>query len=163
MGLSTSSFDMAFALSTGAYTAGTVIAVQLAMHFPARRPLVGYEVLFVVASALAAWAPTPDAFIAGFVAEGLATSLMLIAAVPPLVTSWPVTKMPTTAAVMNLCIFGGVAIGPTLGALQLGSHAWRSLFVAGAIAAFFPCSSLASRCQERFCSGCSLSSNCCTG
>ena len=136
VGLSSSSFDMAFALSTGAYTAGTVIAVQLAMHFPARRLLVGYEVLFVVASTLAAWAPTPDVFIAGFVAEGLATSLMLIAAVPPLVTSWPVTKMPTTAAVMNLCIFGAVAIGPTIGALQLGGHAWRPLFVVGAIAAF---------------------------
>jgi predicted MFS family arabinose efflux permease len=135
VGLTPSSFDMAVALSTGAYTAGTVLAVQLATHFPARRLLVGYEALFVVGSVLAAWAPAPDVFIAGFVAQGLATSLMLIAAVPPLVTSWPTDKMPVTAAVMNVCIFGAVAAGPSLGAFQLGGHAWRPLFAAVAVIA----------------------------
>ena len=39
-----------------------------------------------MAAALAAWAPSGPVFAAAFVAEGLCTSLMLIAAVPPLVT-----------------------------------------------------------------------------
>lgn len=63
-----------------------------------------------------------------FIVQGLCTSLMLIAAVPPLVTSWPAEKMPTTAGVMNLCIFGAVAVGPTVGAWQLSGGAWRPLF-----------------------------------
>jgi hypothetical protein len=53
---------------------------------------------------------------------------MLIAAVPPLVTGWPATKMPGTAMIMNLCIFGAVALGPTLGAWQASAHRWRPLF-----------------------------------
>jgi hypothetical protein len=67
-------------------------------------------------------------FAAAFIAEGLCTSLMLIAAVPPLVTGWPTAKMPWTASFMNLCIFGAVALGPTIGGLQAASGTWRPLF-----------------------------------
>jgi hypothetical protein len=30
--------------------------------------------------------------------------------------------------IMNICIFGAVALGPTIGGLQAGAHAWRPLF-----------------------------------
>lgn len=136
VGLRPHAMDLTIGLSTGAYAAGTVFAVQLAVHLPARRMLVIYEVLFVAASAVAAWAPSGLAFAIAFVAQGLCTSLMLIAAVPPLVTGWPAKKMPVTAAVMNLCIFGAVAAGPTVGAALAAHHVWRPLFVtAAAIAA----------------------------
>jgi predicted MFS family arabinose efflux permease len=125
IGMSSSMFDLTVALSTGAYSAGTVLAVQLALHLPARRLLVVYESAFVVSSILAAWAPTAGVFAGAFIAQGLCTNLMLIAAVPPLVTSWPAQKMPFTGAIMNLCIFGAVAAGPTLGALQLAAGSWR--------------------------------------
>jgi hypothetical protein len=105
-----------------------VLALQFAVHLPARRMLIVYEAMFVVASALTAWSPSGDIFLAGFIVQGLCTSLMLIAAVPPLVTSWPAEKMPRTGAIMNLCIFGAVAAGPTVGALQLNGHNWRPLF-----------------------------------
>ena len=38
---------------------------------------------------------------------------------------------------MSLCIFGAVALGPTIGGLQAGAHAWRPLFwiIAGIAAA----------------------------
>jgi len=128
LGLSPSTMDVTIALSTGAYAPGTVLAAQLAMHLPPRRLLVIYESLFVVASVLAAAAPTGGVFIVAFITQGLCTSLMLIAAVPPLVTSWPAHKMPVTGGIMNLCIFGAVAAGPTLGALQASGGHWRLLF-----------------------------------
>lgn len=127
-GLSTGTLEVTIAVSTGAYAVGTVLAVQFAVHFPARRMLLVYESVFVAASVLAAWSPTGDVFIAAFIAQGLCTSLMLIAAVPPLVTRWPPKKMPTTGMIMNLGIFGAVAVGPTLGAAQLTSGGWRPLF-----------------------------------
>lgn len=67
-------------------------------------------------------------FIVGFVAEALCTSLMLIAAVPPLVTGWPSAKMPWTGAIMNLCVFGAVAAGPSIGSFEDSGHGWRPLF-----------------------------------
>lgn len=128
LGLSMAALDLTIAMSTAAYAFGTVMAVQLASHLPARRMLVLYEALFVVASVLTAAAPDGGVFIGGFVTQGLCTSLMLIAAVPPLVTGWPPAKMPITGTVMNLCIFGAVAVGPTVGAVQAALGGWRPLF-----------------------------------
>jgi hypothetical protein len=104
------------------------MAVQLALHLPPRRMLLCYVSTFFVASVLSAWAPDAGVFIGAFITEGLCTSLMLIAAVPPLVTGWPPEKMPWTGSVMNLCIFGAVAIGPTVGGLQESTGSWRPLF-----------------------------------
>lgn len=135
VGLSTASLDLTIALSTGAYALGTVLAVQFAVHLRARRMLVLYEFLFVVSSSLAAWAPTGYIFAVGFIMQGLCTSLMLIAAVPPLVTRWPTKKMPVTAGIMNLCIFGAVAVGPTVGSALAVTENWRALFLIVAVLA----------------------------
>jgi MFS family permease len=128
LGLSKTALDVTVGLSDAGYAFGTVLAVQFAVHLPRRRMLLGYVTAFVVAAVLAAWAPSGAVFAAAFVVEGLCTSLMLIAAVPPLVTGWPTAKMPWTASIMNLCVFGAVAVGPTVGGLQAASGSWRPLF-----------------------------------
>ncbi len=127
LSLSPAALDITIGLSDAAYAFGTVLAVQFAVHLPARRMLLGYVTGFVLAAVLAAWAPNAPVFIGAFIAEGLCTSLLLIAAVPPLVTGWPVRTMPWTGMIMNLCIFGAVAIGPTVGELQASAGAWRPL------------------------------------
>jgi MFS family permease len=136
LGLSKPTLELAIGMSDGAYAFGTVLAVQFAVHLPQRRMLVGYVSAFLVAAVLAAWAPTGLVFVIALVAEGLCTSLMLIAAAPPLVTGWPAAKMPVTGFVMNLCVFGAVAAGPTVGSLQAAAGQWRPLFwgVAGVAA-----------------------------
>ncbi|MHB1569295.1 MAG: MFS transporter [Solirubrobacteraceae bacterium] len=134
-GLSMQTLDITVAVSTGAYTMGTVLAAQFAVHLPVRRLLIVYEAMLLVSSVLAAWAPTGPAFMAGFIVQGLSTSLLLIAAVPPLVTQWPSKKMPVTGGIMNLCIFGAVAVGPTVGALEASAGIWRPLFWAVAAVA----------------------------
>lgn len=128
LGISRATLQVAVSLSAGAYAVGTLLAAQFAMHLPPRRMLVVYEGCFLVASVLAAAAPNATVFIPAFIAQGLLTSLMLIAALPPLVTSWPARKMPVSAGILNLCIFGAVAVGPTVGALQADAHGWRWLF-----------------------------------
>ncbi len=54
--------------------------------------------------------------------------MMLIAAAPALVLGWPTKRLPTTAMVMNMGIFGAVAAGPAIGGVQAAAHAWRPLF-----------------------------------
>src|SRR5205085_913849 len=54
---------------------------------------------------------------AGMVIFALVPYLGLSAALPPL-----------TAMIMNVCIFGAVALGPTIGGIQASAHAWRPLF-----------------------------------
>ena len=128
LGMSEQSLELTNGMANAAYAVGTVAAVQLAVHLPARRLLLVYVSLFVIGSVLAAAASAPAVFIAGRVLQGLCTSLMLIAAVPPLVTGWEVSKMPWTAATMNMCIFGATAVGPVVGGIQAGAGGWRALF-----------------------------------
>ena len=123
-------------LANAAYAAGTVLAVALAQHLPQRRMLVVYASLLVIGSVLAASAQGPGIYIAGHVLQGLCTSLLLISAVPPLAIGYPASKLRVTAVIMNMCIFGAVALGPAIGGLQAESDAWRPLFwIIAAIAA----------------------------
>jgi MFS family permease len=123
-------------LANAAYAIGTVLAVQFAQHLPQRRMLVVYAALLLTGSVLAASAQSSGMYIAGHVLQGLCTSLLLIAAVPPLAIGYPASKLRITAMIMNLCIFGAVALGPTIGGLQANSGGWRPLFwIVAAIAA----------------------------
>src|SRR4029077_1350272 len=123
-------------LANAAYAIGTVLAVQFAQHLPQRRMLVVYALLLLTGSVLAASAQSSGMYIAGRVLQGLCTSLLLIAAVPPLAIGYPASKLRITAVIMNLCIFGAVALGPTIGGLQANSGGWRPLFwIVAAIAA----------------------------
>src|SRR3984885_13668538 len=115
-------------LANAPYAAGTVLAVSLAQHLPQRRMLIVYATLLVIGSVLAAAAQSPGMYIAGHVLQGLCTSLLLISAVPPLAIGYPASKLRITAVIMNMCIFGAVALGPAIGGLQAESNAWRPLF-----------------------------------
>jgi hypothetical protein len=126
--MSLQTMSLSSGLGNAAYAAGTVLAVQFAQHLPQRRMLVVYATLLVIGSVLAAAAQDADMYIAGHVLQGLCTSLMLISAVPPLAIGYPASKLRTTAMIMNLCIFGAVALGPAIGGLQAQSDAWRPLF-----------------------------------
>ena len=76
-------------------------------------------------------------FIAGHIIQGLCTSMLLIAAAPPLFLGYPTAKLRYTAVIFNICIFGAVAAGPLIGGAQASFHTWRPLFwiVAGIAAA----------------------------
>ncbi|HVW46570.1 MAG TPA: MFS transporter [Solirubrobacterales bacterium] len=130
----------ALALSSGlanaAYAVGTVLAVQLAQHLPQRRVMIVYVVLLVLACIVTASAQSIVMFDIGRIVQGLCTSLLLIAAVPPLALGYPIDKLKTTAVIMSMCIFGAVAAGPAIGGLQAQADAWRPLFwiVAGVAA-----------------------------
>jgi MFS family permease len=124
-------------LANAGYAVGTVLAVLLAQHLPQRRMLVLYAAVLVLGSVLAAAAPDAGVYIAGHVLQGLCTSLLLIAAVPPLVVAFPIAKLRWTAMILNVCIFGAVALGPLVGGIQAQANGWRPLFwiIAGIAAA----------------------------
>ena len=127
---------LASGMANAAYAAGTVLSVQFAQHLPQRRMMLIYAVFLVIGSVLAASATDPSMFIAGHILQGLCTSLLLIAAAPPLFLGYPAAKLRWTTMIMNMCIFGAVAAGPLIGGAQASFHAWRPLFwIAAGIAA----------------------------
>jgi MFS family permease len=137
--MSLQTLSLGLGLANAAYAVGTVLAVQFAALLPQRRMMVVYATVLVLGSILTAAAQSPAMFIVGHVLQGLCTSLLLISAAPPLFLGFPRSRLRPTAMIMNMCIFGAVALGPLIGGIQAEAHAWRPLFwiVAGiAVAAF---------------------------
>jgi hypothetical protein len=133
---SAQTMSLSSGLSNAAYAFGTVLAVALAQHYPQRRMMVGYAALLVIGSVVAAAAQNIETYIVGHTIQGLCTSLLLISAIPPLALGYPIAKLKITAMIMNMCIFGAVALGPTIGGLQAQSEGWRPLFwITAAVAA----------------------------
>lgn len=115
-------------LANAAYAVGTVLAVQFAQLLPQRRMLLVYAIVLLVGFVLSAAAQNVAMYFTGQILAGLCTSLLLIAAVPPLSLGFPASKLRVTGMIMNMCIFGAVALGPTIGGLQAEADAWRPLF-----------------------------------
>jgi nucleotide-binding universal stress UspA family protein/MFS family permease len=126
--MSLQALSLTSGMANAAYAAGTVLAVQFAQLLPQRRMLLVYAALLVTGSVLAAAAAGPAMFIAGRVLQGLCTSMLLIAAAPPLFLSFPAAKLRWSVVIMNMCLFGAVTAGPLIGGAQASFHAWRPLF-----------------------------------
>jgi MFS family permease len=126
--MSLQTMSLASGMGNAGYAVGTVLAVQFAQHLPQRRMMLLYAALLVLGSVLTAAAQDPAMFIGGHVLHGLSTSLLLIAAVPPLALGFGAPKLRETAVIMSMCIFGAVTAGPVIGGLQASAHGWRPLF-----------------------------------
>ncbi|HEX5192530.1 MAG TPA: MFS transporter [Solirubrobacteraceae bacterium] len=126
--MSLQTMSLGLGLANAAYAVGTVLAVQFAALLPQRRMMVLYAIFLVIGSVMTAAAQSPAMFIVGHVVQGLCTSLLLIAAAPPLFLGFPPSRLRPTAVIMNMCIFGAVALGPLIGGIQAGAHGWRPLF-----------------------------------
>ncbi len=127
VGLGAPGLEMSAGMADAAYCFGTVLAIQLVTRLPGRRLLVLYAVVFTLATILTAVAAAPVPFFAGRILQGLTTSLMLITAAPALVLGFPTPRLRSTAATMNVGIFGAVALGPVIGGAFAGLGDWRAL------------------------------------
>jgi MFS family permease len=126
--MSLQEMSLASGMGNAAYAVGTVLAVQFAQLLHQRRMMLLYVAFLVVGSVLQATARDPAMFITGHILQGLCTSLLLIAAVPPLALGFGLERLRETAVIMSMCIFGAVALGPLAGGLQASAHGWRPLF-----------------------------------
>lgn len=134
--MSPQTLSLGLGLGNAGYAVGTVLAVLFAQHLPQRLMLVIYASVALIGSVLFAAAQDPAMFIAGHILQGLCTSLLLIAAVPPLALGFGSEKLRLTAVILSVCIFGAVAAGPVFGGIQANAHAWRPLlWIAAGISA----------------------------
>jgi MFS family permease len=123
------SVQLADGLANAGYAFGAVAAADLIQRFASWHLYVLAEIGFAAGSVLAALASGVGVFTAGRVIEGVATGMLLVAALPPLVTRHGAERLPLTAAFVNLGLFGMVSVGPAVGGQFAGDVSWRLLFV----------------------------------
>jgi MFS family permease len=116
-------------LSNAGYACGAVIAGFLIQRFAQRYAFLVAEALCVAGFVIAAVAPVAPVFAAGRILQGVATGFLLVFAVPPLITRFPVKRLPVSAAAINIAFFGAVTAGPLIGAV-IAPDLWRWLFAA---------------------------------
>ncbi|MBO0828783.1 MAG: MFS transporter [Streptosporangiales bacterium] len=133
LGTSRLGIQLADGLANAGYAFGAVLTADLIQRIPGRSIFLACEAGFVVGSALAALAPGITPFVAGRTLQGLTTGMLLVAALPPLVTNHGARRLPLTAAFINLGLFGVVTLGPLVGGVVGALSAWRPLFVAIAV------------------------------
>lgn len=125
---SKTALEMASGLANAGYAFGAVLAALLIKKFSMRSLLIGFEGLFVAGSALAAAAPDTTCFTSGRVLQGFATGMMLVVALPPLVTGFGVSRLPFTVGIIDMALFGATTLGPLVGG-DVGAHgSWRLFF-----------------------------------
>jgi MFS family permease len=122
--------QLAEALSNAGYAFGAVLASWLVQHFRQRLLFLLTESGFVLGAVLAAVAHDPATFMSGRIIQGAATGLMLVIALPPLITRFPAERLGVTATVVNLGLFGAVTGGPLIGGVAATATGWRSLYAA---------------------------------
>lgn len=129
-GLGKDGFQLTAALATAAYAFGALLGGDLINRFPQRRLFLTCEAFAAVGWLLAATARSPLAYEAGEVLSGAMTGLLLVIALPPIMRQFPAERVPLTAALVNVALFGGVAAGPLLGGVVGVLHDWRGLHAA---------------------------------
>lgn len=133
LGTSTFGVQLAAGLANAGYAFGAVAAADLNQRLTSRRLYLASEAAFACGSLVAAFAPDITVFTIGRVIQGTSTGVLLVAALPPLITNHGAAKLPLTAAFVNLGLFGVVTLGPTAGGVVAAFSAWRPLFVAVAV------------------------------
>ncbi|RKN40423.1 MFS transporter [Streptomyces hoynatensis] len=122
-------------LGNAGYAFGAVLAADLTLRLQRRHVYLIAQGGFVLASVLALIAPVIYVFSVGMVLQGLFTGILLVVALPPLITTHGVERLPTTAAIVSLGLFGVVTIGPLVGGIVGSVGGWRLLFTIFAILA----------------------------
>jgi predicted MFS family arabinose efflux permease len=107
------------------YAFGALLAGDLIQRLPQRRLFFACSGPLVAGFLLSATAPGIVQYASGRVLQGLATGLLLVVAVPPLVQRFPPARMPQTTAMINIGFFGAVCVGPVLAGAVATGHAWR--------------------------------------
>jgi len=128
IGVPTGSISIIDALSTALYAFGALLAGDLINRLPQRPLFFACEAIFVIGWLVAACAFGTWSYGAGRLAAGLATGMLLVTALPPAIRRFPPSRLPLTAAFVNLGLFGAIAAGPLVGGIAAAGHDWRLLY-----------------------------------
>ncbi len=123
-------------LATAGYAFGALTAGDLIQRFGQRPLFFLFEGLFVLGCIMSAAGHGIIAYGGGRVLQGLATGMLLVVALPPVIQKFPPEKLPITVVWINLGFFGAVCIGPLLGGAVAAGHVWRWFYAGlGGVAA----------------------------
>ncbi|MEX6505573.1 MFS transporter [Jiella sp. M17.18] len=120
-------------IATAGYCFGALLGGDLINRIHQHRLFMACEALFVVGALLSGFAGGLVMYGTGRVLSGFATGLLLVVALPPVIQNFPASRMPFSAAFINIGFFGAVTAGPLIGGVVAATGLWRWLYFAFAL------------------------------
>lgn len=111
---------------------GSVLSAELTRRVDGRTIFLALLAVSTLTACVEAAARAPAVFAAALLVHALAAGMLLIVALPPLVTTFGAGRLPPTAGILVTALFGSVTLGPLVGALLSGGSAWRMAFAGDA-------------------------------
>jgi MFS family permease len=115
-------------LSVAGYAFGAFASGDLINRFRQKSLFLIQCLALILGWSLSAAAPGIYVFGAGQVLAALATGMLLVTALPPIIRRFPAERLPITFIFINIAFFGAIAAGPLLGGIVESNHAWRAMF-----------------------------------
>jgi EmrB/QacA subfamily drug resistance transporter len=128
-GVSFATMSWTLSAYTIALAAALVPAGRLADRFGRRRTFLVGVVVFTLASALCAVAPTPTLLVAFRVVQALGAAALVPASLAIVLSVFPREKVPAAVAIWGAIAALAAAVGPTAGALLVDAWGWPSVFL----------------------------------
>lgn len=134
LGGGTLAYALSGGLASGGYAVGAVCGAQIALRRRQRGLFLLSQAVFVLASLGAAFSTDMATFAVARLVQGVAAGAMLVSSLPPLITRFGPRKVPLSAGIVDIGIFGTSTLGPLVAAWALQHHdGWRTVMVAVAV------------------------------
>jgi EmrB/QacA subfamily drug resistance transporter len=124
--------SMSWTLSAYTITlaATLVLAGRMTDRFGRRRTFVTGLVLFTLASALCALAPSPGLLVTFRVIQGLGAAALMPSSLALVLSVFPPARVPVAVATWGAIGAFAAGVGPSVGAILVQSWGWRAVFLA---------------------------------
>lgn len=147
---STTAVSVISGLSVAGYAFGAFVSGDFINRFRQKSLFLNQCLILVLGWSLSGAASGVYMYGAGQVLAALATGLLLVTALPPVIRRFSAERLRLTFIFINIAFFGAIAAGPLLGGVVESGHAWRGMFAgfAGLTALTFVLAALALPHQE---------------
>jgi len=114
---------------------GSILSAEVSRRVDGRNLFVCLLAVSFVSAACEATATHIVVFVAALLVHALAAGMLLIVALPPMLTTFGAKRLPPTGLILVASLFGSVTLGPVVGSVLDGPSLWRTAFAGDTIVA----------------------------
>lgn len=115
---------------------GSILSAELSRRIDGRTLFLWLLAVAFVSAACEATATHIAVFVTALLIHALSAGMLLIVALPPMVTTFGAKRLSPTGLILVTSLFGSITLGPVVGALLDGPSLWRIAFTGDTIVAF---------------------------
>lgn len=119
---------LTLSLYFGGFAVAQLVAGTLSDAFGRRKVTIGFMIIYLIGSAMAAFAPTVEVLLAGRLIQGIGAAAGMTVSRAIVRDQFTGNKAAGIMNLIGMLLAVGPAFSPTIGAIMLGLFGWQSIF-----------------------------------